>query len=114
MRLFLLGLAGAAGALGRYGLGAALGTGPATTLGINVLGSFLLGLLLAATPVPRDVQIVLGTGLLGAFTTFSTFTVETAELVRDGRALAAGVYVIGSVTLGLAAAAVGYLVGSRT
>lgn len=113
MRLLLLSLAGAAGALSRYGLGAALGTGPGTTLGINVVGSFLLGLLLAAAPVSREMQIVLGTGLLGAFTTFSTFTVETTGLLRDGRLLAAGGYVIGSVTLGLVAAAAGQSVGSR-
>lgn len=113
MRLLLLGLAGAVGALSRHGLGVALGTGPATTLGINVVGSFLLGLLLAAAPVPRDVQVVLGTGLLGAFTTFSTFTVEAAELVRDGRALVAAGYVAASLTLGLVAAAAGHVLGNR-
>ena len=51
----------------------------------------------------------LAVGLLGAFTTFSTFSAETVALLRAGRAAVAGAYVVASVVLGVAAAGVGYL-----
>jgi CrcB protein len=56
----------------------------------------------------------LGVGFLGAFTTFSTFSVETQTLVRDGRAAAAGAYVAVSVIAGVALAAAGYTLAART
>jgi CrcB protein len=116
MRLWLIGLAGAAGALCRYGIGTAVGAVafPWTTLSINLVGSFLLGLLVRSGvgTLGTDVRIALGTGFLGAFTTFSTFSVEAMTLVRDGRPAAAGAYVAVSVAAGLAAAAAGYGLGS--
>ena len=114
MRVVLIGLAGAAGALARYGIGAAAGPRafPWATLAINVLGSFLLGLLLHRGPLrlSDDVRLALGVGLLGAFTTFSTFTNETLALARDGRLGSAVLYVSVSIVGGLAAAAIGYAV----
>ena len=112
MRVFLIGIAGAVGALARYGIGVATGTRtfPVATLGINLFGSFLLGLLLHRAPVrlSEDTRLALGVGLLGAFTTFSTFTNETLALARDGRIGTAVLYLSLSIVGGLTAAAIGY------
>jgi CrcB protein len=114
VRVVLIAVAGATGALARYGIGLALGVRsfPWTTLGINIVGSFLLGFLLQRAPgrLSDDVRIALGVGLLGAFTTFSTFSNETVAMVRDGRAGGALVYVSASVIGGLLAAVIGYRV----
>ena len=109
LRVVLIGAAGAAGALSRYGVGVLVGRGafPWATLGINVAGSFLLGLLVGAATVSSDARLVVGVGFLGAFTTFSTFTVDAVDLVREGRAGVAAAYVLASVLLGLAAAGAG-------
>lgn len=115
MRLLLIGAAGAAGALARYGFGAAVGarTFPWATLAINVLGSFLLGLLVASGPgrLGADVRLALGAGFLGAFTTFSTFSHESVTMVREGRLASAAIYVAASVVGGLVASVIGYLFG---
>ena len=115
MRVALIAVAGAAGALTRYGVGNAVGvrTFPWATLAINVIGSFLLGLLLQAAPgrLDDDVRVALGVGFLGAFTTFSTFSYETVTMLRDGRAGAAALYVAASVMAGIAAGALGYRFG---
>ena len=107
-------MGGAAGALARYAVGIAAGARgfPWATLAINVVGSFLLGLLLHRGPgrLSEDARLALGVGVLGAFTTFSTFTNETLALARDGRLGAAVFYVSLSVVAGLTAAAVGYAV----
>ena len=111
-----MAVAGAVGALTRFGVGTAVGIRafPWATLGINVVGSFLLGLLLQAAPgrLGDDVRVALGVGFLGAFTTFSTFSYETVSMLRDGRAGAAVAYVAASLVLGIGAAAVGYAVGA--
>jgi CrcB protein len=89
---------------------------PVATFGINVLGSFLLGALLEAlrhrgtdTGARRLLRLGLGTGLLGGFTTYSTFAVETVALPP---ALGAG-YLVSSLVLGAAAALAGILLGRR-
>ena len=113
MKVVLVAVAGALGALARWGIGSAVGTRsfPWHTLGINVAGSFLLGLVLRAGSDHgwSDATVTaVGTGFLGAFTTFSTFSVEARTLLDDGRAGAALAYVLLSVLLGIAAAALGY------
>jgi CrcB protein len=113
MQIVLVALAGAAGALSRWGLGTWVGarTFPWATLGINVAGSFALGLLLRTAELrawPDTTTVPLAVGFLGAFTTFSTFSVEAWSLVRDDRAGAAAAYVAASVALGVGAAAVGW------
>ena len=116
MRIALIGLAGAAGALGRYGLGVVIGlrTFPWTTLGINLAGSFLLGLLLVIAGErgwPDTVTLPLAIGFLGAFTTFSTFSYEAFTLARTDREAMALAYVAASVLGGFAMAAAGYVTG---
>lgn len=113
MQVLYIALAGAAGALSRYGIGNAVGgrSFPWATLGINLAGSFALGLVLHVAQLrawPTDVTLPLAVGFLGAFTTFSTFSVETFDLLRTDRAAEAALYVGLSIAGGIAAAAVGY------
>jgi len=112
--VLLVAIAGALGAVCRYGLGLAVGPAgsPWTTLGVNVAGSFLLGVLVAAVPVPDGaVRVAIGTGFLGAFTTFSAFSLDSLTLARDGQVGPAVAYALASLTLGIGAAAAGLLLG---
>src|SRR5690606_13727599 len=98
-----------------FGIGTAVGVRsfPWATLGINLAGSFLLGLVVAMGAEREWSYLVLApvaAGFLGAFTTFSTFSVEATELVRSDRPATAFVYVALSLLGGLLAAAAGYLV----
>jgi fluoride exporter len=101
---------GAIGAVARYLVGGLamrlLGAGfPWGTLCVNATGSLLIGFLAAALedlPVSQGVRLCVLTGLLGAFTTFSTFSFETVEMLRERQWLLAGVNVIGSCVLGIA------------
>ena len=119
--MILLGLvvAGGTGALLRYEvelrvrrrLGPAF---PYGTLLINISGSFVLGLLTGLAEhhgVRTAVVTVVGTGLIGAYTTFSTFAVDSVGLLQRGRMRAAAVNVSASVVLGLGAAGLGLVVG---
>ena len=107
--------AGAAGALLRYWIGAAVGvrTFPWATLLVNLAGSFALGFVLGgpSTRWSTTTTAAATVGFLGAFTTFSTFAYEATALVRAGRPAVAAGYVTASVLLGLAASAAGFLVG---
>jgi CrcB protein len=81
---------------------------PWGTFAVNVAGSFLLGLLAAATlHTPAPIMAVLGTGLCGALTTYSTFGYETVRLLRDRARLFAVLNVAASIGAGLGAAAAG-------
>lgn len=105
-------LAGGLGVLTRYGIsnsihGDAL---PWATVGINVVGSFLLGMLLVLSGdwLTGQTRAALGVGFLGGFTTFSTFSVQAFTDIEGGEPLRAFVYVAASVLLGIGAAAAGY------
>jgi CrcB protein len=102
-------LAGALGALARWGVGSWFGNRfpsfPWGTLVINVSGSFVLGVLFAVL-VERNIgsatmRVALMTGLMGAYTTFSTFSLETFRLVEDGATGSAFANIGLSVVLGL-------------
>jgi CrcB protein len=113
MTIILVGIAGMAGVLARYGIstpfhGDAL---PWATVAINVAGSFLLGVLVSSHTFSDEVRTVVGVGFLGGFTTFSTFTVQAFLDVEAGEPLKALTYVTASLVLGLAAAAAGYYLG---
>ncbi len=118
MRLTLVILGGGLGAAARYLLSVALAHPrfPFATVGINLVGSLLLGVLLGAAAsrsVHPVVVTTVGTGVLGGFTTFSTFSLEAADLLRAGRPLAAAAYLLASALGGVIAAALGYAVASR-
>ena len=108
-------VAGASGAAARYAVHQLATSRTATavpwgTIVVNVLGALALGVvvgLVVAHGVDRDVQTVVGTGFLGAFTTFSAFSYETFALVEDGMGTTAVLHAIGSTVAGLAAAALG-------
>ncbi len=88
---------------------------PLATTTINVSGSFALGLLtgLAVTPfLPHELQLVIGTGLLGGYTTFSTASYETVRLAQERRYASAIANGIGMLVLAVAAAALGYSLGA--
>jgi CrcB protein len=82
-----------------------------STVGINIVGSFLLGLLVAEHWFGRDLREGLGVGFLGGFTTFSTFSVQAVLEVDGGNTGTAVAYVLVSVLGGLAAATAGYALG---
>lgn len=108
-----MALGGAVGALGRYGATRLLGAVPGSTFAVNVLGCFLLGLLLSVAwaRLGDDARLGLAVGVLGAFTTFSTFSAETLLLIRGGHVARAAAYAGGSVVVGLVAVALGDLAG---
>ena len=107
---------GAAGAVCRFKLNAAIMSGltlafPLGILCINVLGGFLMGLLQGAmkrSGKPFTVGYsLLGTGFLGGFTTFSTFSLESLTLLEKGKWLLGGSYMVLSVVLCLLGVALG-------
>ncbi|MCC8244810.1 fluoride efflux transporter CrcB [Saccharothrix luteola] len=103
----LLVFAGAAvGASLRYAAGRLVQrTFPWATLAVNLAGSFVLGCVAGTSP---DLFALVGIGLCGGLTTYSTFSYETVRLTEDGRYLQALANVTASLTTGLAAAALGY------
>jgi fluoride exporter len=108
-----VGIAGLGGVLARYALstpfhGSML---PWVTVAINVVGSFLLGVLVTAHVFSDELRTALGVGFLGGFTTFSTFSVQAVLDVEAGEPARALAYVLASVGLGIAAAAAGYALG---
>jgi CrcB protein len=86
---------------------------PWGTLLINVVGSAGLGVLVGTGAGPQTASVV-GTGLLGGFTTFSTASFESAALALDRRWTAAVLYAVGTLLLSVAAAAFGYFLAAST
>lgn len=118
--VLLIGGAGALGAAARFGVAEWIarrwrGHFPVATLLINVSGAFALGLLLSASRggahTASEPRLVLGTGFLGGYTTFSALCFETFASARGGRHHAAWLYAIGTLVLGALAAAVGIALG---
>jgi CrcB protein len=107
--VLLIAVAGALGAVARYGLGGLVhkwaGAGfPWGTLIVNLLGCFALGLLMRLSldnAVSDETRLMIGTGFLGAFTTFSTFGYETLRLLETGAFGLAAANAAGSLILGL-------------
>ncbi len=120
--LAAIALGGMLGASARYGMAEWLPTRPGgfpwATFWTNVSGSFLLGLLLVLLlerfPATRLVRPFVATGLLGAFTTMSSYQIETALLIKDGHALTGIVYGLASLAAGVALAYAGILAGRRS
>lgn len=85
---------------------------PLGTFTVNVVGSAVLGAVIAAASAgaPTEPELLLGTGFCGAFTTYSTFTVETARLLQEKERRLGVLNALGSLVAGLAAATIGYIV----
>ncbi|HEY5787240.1 MAG TPA: fluoride efflux transporter CrcB [Microlunatus sp.] len=115
----LLVVAGGLGAVGRFIVDAVIQARsgvafPLGTLVINVSGSLILGLLTGLTMahvLPDTVRLVVGTGFLGGYTTFSTASFETVRLVQERRVLAGVLYGLGSLVVTTAVAGLGLVIG---
>jgi len=104
-------IAGGGGAVARYLLHGAVQSRhtsrfPYGTVAVNLTGSFALGL------VDPDVRVIVGTGFLGGYTTFSSFSYETFGLVEDRMPTLALLNAFGSTLAGLACATAGFLLAS--
>ncbi|HEX4680386.1 MAG TPA: fluoride efflux transporter CrcB [Gaiellaceae bacterium] len=111
-----LALVGGVGAVLRYLVdgwvqGRYRGEFPLGTFAVNVCGTFALGVLTGAHLTGAALFIV-GTGLIGAFTTFSTWMYETQRLLEDGEVAVAGWNVAASIAAGLAAGGAGWALGA--
>lgn len=111
MEVVYLALAGAAGALARWGFSGGMARlfGPAFplgTLGENLIGCFLIGLLMqlaeSTALFSAELRTVIAVGFIGTFTTFSTFEYETMRLARHGELWNAGLNLLLNIVLGLA------------
>jgi len=122
IKLLLVGLGGFVGAVGRYlvsGLAQKIfntETYPVGTITVNVIGCLILGFLAGLVQTREflgtEFRLCIMIGLLGSFTTYSTFSYETVMLLRDGQYIAALVNVAGHLILGLLAVAGGYAVAN--
>jgi len=116
----MLGIAGAAGTLARYGLDGLIsrrlpGAFPVGTFVVNVTGALLLGfaftLMTERFMVSPPLRSVITIGFLGAYTTFSTLSFETVRLIEDGAYLIAAANALGGLGAGLVAVYVGIVLG---
>jgi CrcB protein len=113
--LLVIGVGGALGAMSRYLASGwvqdwAGGFFPWGTLVVNIVGSLLLGFVLVwlqGTIASAELRQFVAIGILGSFTTFSTFSYEALAMIRDGEWWRAGGYTLGSVALALLAVGVG-------
>jgi fluoride exporter len=117
MVLLVVAFGGALGAVTRYLLAVRLYNTlgidfPYGTLGVNVIGSFLLGVILGLIEergaFSQDTRSFLTVGFLGGMTTFSTFAYEGWQMSRDGEIVRTGLYVIASVAGALLAFTIGF------
>jgi CrcB protein len=117
--LFAISVGAMGGATARYKLSTWItvpaGGFPWATFWTNMSGSFVLGILLVVLleryPPTRYARAFAGTGFLGAYTTFSTFSVETDLLVKDGHIAVAVAYVVSSLVVGIFLAWLGMILG---
>lgn len=119
--LGVIAAGGMLGALGRYGLATAMPTShgrlPVATMLTNVSGCLLIGVLMVFVTGTRTgahplLRPFLGVGVLGGYTTFSTYAVETQRLLTEGRAVLGLVYLVGTLVAALVAVAVGSALGT--
>lgn len=118
MHIAIVGIGAFAGTLARYEIGILIPTDmngwPTATLLVNIVGAFLLGLLLQTLlhhgkdeGARRVLRLTVGTGFMGAFTTYSSLATSSVLLVRSNELGLAMVYAVGSVVLGILACALG-------
>lgn len=113
LALMYVAIGGAVGSMARYAMMSLIGhfnntEFPFGTLTVNVLGGFLLGILIAVIALllphrAKDLHLLLAVGLMGGFTTFSTFSMDIYILLERGFMVQAAIYILGSVILSVAA-----------
>lgn len=113
MSFLIVFLGAGLGGVARYSTGtamtrlSALTSFPISTFTVNIAGSFLMGLVIGflamRNGLPDGWKLFLATGFMGGFTTFSSFSLETAQLIENGDFSTALIYVLSSVLLGIAA-----------
>lgn len=114
MNVFLVGLGGALGSMARYGFYRLL-PAPLGTMGVNIIGGFLMGLLvgwLTARGAYTDAsRLFFGVGVLGGFTTFSAFSLDAVQMMERGAWGAVTSYALGSMVASIAALYAGMQIG---
>ena len=115
--ILFVALGGAVGSVGRYLVSKSLeGSFPWGTLTVNIVGSLLIGFLTGLVSkgiVSPELKLLLVTGFCGGFTTFSTFSNESFQMLKAGDALLAALYIGGSVALGIFAVFLGTVLAER-
>ena len=116
--ILLVGLGGFIGSVGRYLVAVWLmkidWQTPVATLFVNVLGSLLIGLIIASSVRNMDnLRLLLVTGFCGGFTTFSTFSLENLKLIEQGYYATSIQYILISLLGGLLFVFLGYLAGTK-
>jgi CrcB protein len=116
-------LGGAIGTFARYLISVLMSAAPHefpwSTIAINISGSFIIGFFGTLTlasgrfPVPENVRLLVMVGLCGGFTTFSSFSLQTFDLLRSGFFLRAAANVVGSVVLCICAVAIGHAIAAH-
>jgi len=120
LNFLLVGLGGAIGSMLRHGVGVLslkfwgenlpMGT-PFITMSINIIGSFLIGIIVGLLALTQnwsqEIRLFSVVGVLGGFTTFSAFSLDTVRLFEQGQYFYAGCYVVASVLLSIAATFIG-------
>jgi len=115
LKFLSIGLGGFIGALLRYSVSEYISLNsnsmfPWGTLTVNIVGAFVIGFLWKAiefVPVTPEIKSFIFVGLIGAFTTFSTFMFETVKLLQDSEYMYAFIYLFGSLVLGIIAVYLG-------
>jgi fluoride exporter len=111
--IWLVAIGGGIGSALRYYSYIVLGARPLTTFSVNIIGSFLIGML-AATTSNVPARVFLGTGILGGFTTFSAWQLEAFSASQSKAGVAASLTILfGSLAVGYAACWSGYALGHR-
>ena len=121
LNFLLVGLGGGVGAMTRYGVSLAMpapqGAWPWATFMINVTGSLLIGVLAGWVSAKGEAgepwRLLLGVGVLGGYTTFSAYSLETLRLIERNDVAGAAAYSVGSVLAGLTAVALGVAIAKR-
>lgn len=121
-KALILFLGGGIGTLLRYGISLAImrtfsqSGFPAGTFAVNLAGCLMIGLLAGwneQAPYSENLRLLLFTGLLGGFTTFSAFSLESLQLLRNGETGQAILYIAGSTSGGILLCLIGFLIARR-